>query len=241
VLRRSSDIVALWEAGSAATESTDQYSDIDLQVVCSCETNHAFALIESAIPPIEHRYVEPTGSDLTHRIYFHTGSPKHFSADIGVMSVSSSQALSERMLIERHGNPVVLLDRKALIKPQHVNKVVWHARLENRIKELEASHPVYLMQVLKPLDRHHYTEAFAFYYHGLLRKLVELMGIRFRPYRYDFELRYLERDFPKKEQDAIHAYMQYSSPDDLRKKVALVDQDFNEHLAFIKTQGIHLP
>jgi len=75
----------------------------------------------------------------------------------------------------------------------------------------------------------------------LLRKLVEVMGIRYRPYRYDFELRYLERDFPEKEQTSIHEYMKYLGPGDLRNKVALIDTDFRENLAVIKNQGIHLP
>jgi len=134
----------------------------------------------------------------------------------------------------------VFFDDKGLIRPHSVNKVEWQARLENRTKELEDALPIYVLQVLKPLDRHQYSEAFAFYYHGLLRKLVELMGIRYRPYRYDFELRYLERDFPEKEQTSIHAYMKYLDPDDLRTKVWLIENDFREHLAAIKNQGIHL-
>jgi hypothetical protein len=76
--------------------------------------------------------------------------------------------------------------------------------------------------------------------HEVFIRLVESMGIRFRPYRYDFELRYLERDFPQKEQQSTHEYMKYVNPDDLRKKVALIDQDINENLAVIKKQGIRL-
>lgn len=239
-LRDNPKIIALWEGGSAATESTDQYSDIDLFALCTCETDEAFDLMESAMPPVTHRYIEPAGPDIKHRIYFHDAAPKHFFADIGIFSEDSRETLKERMLIERHGTPVVFFDDKGLIKPHHVNKIAWQAKLENRNKELEAAFPIYILQVLKPLDRRQYTEAFAFYYHGLLRRLVELLGIRYRPYRYDFELRYLERDFPQKEQQAIHEYMKYVDPDDLRKKVALVDQEFKENLAFIKNQGIHL-
>lgn len=238
--RDNPKIIALWEGGSAATGSTDEYSDLDLHALCACETDEAFDLMESVMPPITHRYIEPPGSDLRHRIYFHDGAPKHFIADIGVLSENSQETLEERMIVERHGTPVVFFDDKALIKPHPVNKIEWQAKLESRIKELEDTLPIYTLQVLKPLDRHHYTEAFAFYYHGLLRKLVELMGIRFRPYRYDFELRYLERDFPQKEQQAIHQYMKYVDPEDLRKKVALIHQDFKENLAVIKNQGIHL-
>ena len=239
-LRNNPKFVALWEGGSAATGSTDQYSDIDLLALCACETDEAFDLMESVMPPITHRYIEPAGPILRHRLYFHEGAPKHFFADVGVLSENSRETLKERMVIERHGKPVVFFDHKGLIKPHPVNKIEWQAKLENRIRELEDAFPIYIVQVLKPLDRHQYTEAFAFFYHGLLRRFVELLGIRFRPYRYDFELRYLERDFPQKEQQAIHEYMRYVGPDDLRIKVASIDQDIKENLAVIKDQGIRL-
>ena len=239
-LRDNPKIVALWEGGSAATGSTDQYSDIDLFALCACETDEAFDLMESVMPPITHRYIKPAGPDLRQRIYFHDGAPQYFFADVGVLSENSREALNECMVIERHGKPIVFFDNKGLIKPHPVNKIEWQEKLEHRVKELENAFPIYILQVLKPLDRHQNTEAFAFFYHGLLRRLVELMGIRFRPYRYDFELRYLERDFPQKEQQSIHEYMKYVDPDDLRKKVALIDQDINENLAVIKKEGIRL-
>ena len=87
-LRDNPKIVALWEGGSAATGSTDQYSDIDLLALCACETDEAFDLMESVMPPITHRYIEPAGPDLRHRIYFHDGAPKHFFADVGVFSTT---------------------------------------------------------------------------------------------------------------------------------------------------------
>ena len=239
-LRDRPEVVALWEAGSAATGTTDEYSDIDLVALCSCETNDAFELIESAMPPIAHRYVEPEGHGVRHRIYFHDGAPKHFFADIGVLQEDSRDTLNELMVIERHGEPIVFFDDKGLIKPHPLNKIEWQTKLEARVKELEAAFPIYIVQVLKALDRNQNTEAFAFFYHGLLRRLVELMGIRFRPYRYDFELRYLERDFPQKEQESIHKYTNYVDPDNLRKNVRLVDQDIRENLAAIKRDGICL-
>jgi len=237
-LKGNPNILALWEGGSAATGSTDQFSDLDLYAICACKPNQAFELIEAAMPPIAHRYVEPSGSDFSHRIYFHSGSPKHFFADVAVLSEGSQMALKDLMVIERHGHPIVFFDDQDLIKPHSANKIEWQAKLEARVMELEEAFPIYVVQVLKPLDRNQSTEAFAFFYHGLLRKLVELMGIRFRPFRYDFELRYLERDFPLKEQRSIQEYMKYVDPDDLRRKVALIEHDIEQHLAMIKSQGI---
>ena len=75
-LRDNPKILALWEGGSAATESTDQYSDIDLLALCAGETDEAYDLMESVMPPITHRYIEPAGPDIRHRIYFHDGAPK---------------------------------------------------------------------------------------------------------------------------------------------------------------------
>ncbi len=239
-LRDNPKFIALWEAGSAATGTTDQYSDIDLLFLCSCETDEAFATIEALMPPISHRYIEPAGPDLKHRIYFHEDSPEHFYADIGVLREDAQETLKELMVIERHGQPIIYFDKKGLIRPHRLNQTEWQSKLETRVKELEDALPIYVTQVLKALDRRRNAEAFAFYYHGLLRKLVELLGMRFRPYRYDFELRYLERDFPQKEQESIHEYMKYVDPDDLRKKVESVEQDIRENITAIKNVGIRL-
>jgi len=153
--------VAAWEAGSAATGTTDEYSDIDLNVLCACDIDEAFSLIESAMPPITHRYVEPAGSvgGLIHRIYFHDDAPKHFFADVGVLLETSRDTLDELMVIERHGNPVVYFDDQDLLHPHPIDKVRWQAKLEARMIELEASFPIYVLQVLKPLDRHRHTGA----------------------------------------------------------------------------------
>ena len=107
-LRDNPKIVALWEGGSAATGSTDQYSDLDLNALCACETDEAFGLMEAVMPPITHCYVEPAGPASRHRIYFHEGAPRHFTADIGVLSHNACEALKERMITERHGIPVAV-------------------------------------------------------------------------------------------------------------------------------------
>ena len=239
-LRNLPEMLALWEAGSAATGTTDQYSDIDLMIVCSCGTDAAFELIEAVLPPITHRHVQLKGHELMRRIYFHDEAPKHFYADIGVLREDSRETLKDLMQVERHGQPLVHFDEKGILRPQSVDKTEWRQRLESRVRELEEALPVYIIQVLKALDRKLYTEAFAFFYHGLLRRLVELMGIRFRPYRYDFELRYLERDFPLQEQELIRTYTIYAGPKDLRKKVDSVSEDIARYIAAIDADGILL-
>ena len=56
--------------------------------------------------------------------------------------------------------------------------------------------PVYKVQVLKAIDRGHEADAFHFYQSGIVRPLVELLGMIYRPFQYDFGLRYIYRSFP---------------------------------------------
>jgi hypothetical protein len=80
------------------------------------------------------------------------------------------------MAIERHGKPSPFL-RQGPDKP-HQNKIEWRAKkTESQLDDVFDLHFASTQTFGSP-----YTEAFAFFYHGLLRKYVELLGIRFRPY-----------------------------------------------------------
>lgn len=51
--------------------------------------------------------------------------------------------------------------------------------------------------VKKEINRGHFAEAVVRYHNYTLNPLVELLGIIYRPYRYDFMLlKYFNRDFP---------------------------------------------
>ena len=97
-----------------------------------------------------------------------------------------------------------------------------------RLEEIEAAFPVYQTEVLKELDRGHAIDTFAFYFGGIVRPLVELMGMIHRPFRYDFGLRYIHKTFPEAEQKAIENLLYVKAMNDLKERMIEVDRLFQE-------------
>jgi hypothetical protein len=109
---------------------------------------------------------------------------------------------------ERHGEPIVWLDRRGTIMARPVDEAAMTMRRRHRLDQVRGMVPVYAMLVDKELARGHPLEALGFY-QVLVKVLIELLGIRHRPERFDFGWRYVERELPADAQASIarHAYV----------------------------------
>ncbi len=232
-LKKRNDVLAIWEAGSAANGSSDQYSDIDLGVLTDGSSQVIHQEVESTldrISSIQHRYIEPGNfwPGYYQRVYFLEGAPKHFFVDVGVLLHEAKTTLAEFLQIERHGNLVVHFDKLGVIKPTSTDLGSLRAKQKKRLEEIEAVYPVYRTEVLKELDRGHSIDAFAFYFGGMLKPLVELLGILHRPFRFDFGMRYLHKTFPQDCQENIEKLLYVPNADELAKRVPLADSLFKD-------------
>ena len=61
------------------------------------------------------------------------------------------------------------------------------------------------MLVEKELARDHPLQALGFY-QVLLRALIEILGMRYRPHRFDYGWRYVETELPEQAQHLIARY-----------------------------------
>jgi hypothetical protein len=210
-LRDEPEVEALFEGGATARGRADEYSDIDLMVVAPLErAGRLFARTEEAladIAPITHVWnVEPPGfPDMAQRFYFLADAPRFFALDCSVLSPAAAATFLER---ERHGEPIVRLDRRGSIKTRSVDKAALARRLGHRLSQVRGMVPVYAMLVDKELARGHPLEALGFY-QVLVKVLIELLGMQHRPERFDFAWRYVERELPEDAQALIarHAYI----------------------------------
>ena len=210
-LRDENTVEALLEGGAAARGRADEYSDVDLMVVAPlAHAGRLFARTEAAlsgIAPIAHVWnVEPPGfADMAQRFYFLSNAPRFFALDCSVITPAGVETFLER---ERHGEPIVWLDRRGMIKARPVDDAVLSQRRRHRLGQLRGMVPVYGMLVDKELARGHPLEAFGFF-QVLVRALIELLGMRHRPDRFDFGWRYVERELPENAQALIarHAFI----------------------------------
>lgn len=213
--------VACWEGGAAANNRVDRFSDLDL-IFCVEDdaVEESFQKIEfnlSSMCQIKHHYrvPEPTWSGHSQSYYQVAGMPDYFFIDAVVIKKTAGNKPLET---ERHGTPVVYFDKLGLVKTSSVNKEKFQQRMHDRLKTIESSFPIYKAIVTKELHRQRALDALAFY-RILSGFHVELTGMKYRPFHYDFGLRYAHIEFPAEIQNELSKFSYVIDIDDIRKKL----------------------
>ena len=242
-IQPSPGILAAWEGGSVANGSQDQFSDIDLCVLSKEPVRSVLDRIEAALKVlgVSHTW-QPLksfwGEGLQQRVIVLENAPKHFSVDVAVFDFSCPEILKDFLEVERHGKPLIYFDKVGAIKPAHSNAEVLFEQHQKRVDDLAAGFRIFKTLVLKEIDRKHPIDAIGFYHAGLVRPLVEIMGMIYRPYRADFGLRYLHKDFPIEEQKLIAELNYVATFDDLPLKLQQVEAAFNRVASLVKQKKL---
>ena len=133
VLRELEPVRALWEGGSAARGALDEYSDID---ICMHAEDEAFARIWevfeaalSKIAKVEQRWSPGKGlwPGMEQREYILEDAPPYFMLDVVLFPASQPIPILER---ERHGEPIVILDRDGEVIPCALDREAHEARMK---------------------------------------------------------------------------------------------------------------
>jgi hypothetical protein len=216
-----------WEGGSVATGRADTFSDIDLCVVAEPADHDAVLdVVEHALgraAPIAHVWrVDPQAfAGVTQRIFLLHDAPPFFALDCALLTPQSCAQFLER---ERHGEPRVLFDRDGSIHALPLDGAAHAGRMQLRLAQIRAAWPVYRSLVEKELARGRAIDAFGFYVNGLMRPLIELVGMRARPARFDFGWRYLHADLPQAQQRELERLAYVDSAESLQRNLATVDR-----------------
>jgi hypothetical protein len=104
---------------------------------------------------------------------------------------------------DRHGISVIHFDKLGVVRPRSTDLEELREKQRVHLLEIEEAFPFYFMGVMKEIDRGNSIDAMASFIGGILKPIVELLGIIHRPHRYDFGLRYLHRDFPKETHELL--------------------------------------
>ena len=86
----------------------------------------------------------------------------------------------------------------------------------------------------KELNRGNYIEAMAFYHGFTLNPLLELLRIKYKPFRYNFRTRYIYYDLPKDVVDKLHDFYFIGDPKELKFKYEAGKVWFNELMEELK-------
>lgn len=192
-LRPLPAVLAGWEGGSAAFGAVDAYSDIDLEYLvaddASFELLYASAerAIETVSPitashtPLKGRYYKlKDGGDflLVDLILFRVGDPDH------------------HLEVERHGDKLPLFDKGDWLRRRPLDEGALAVKRDERYRELQTWFPMSQVFVRKAILRGQQVEAVNAFWACTLKPLAELLRMRYCPVRWDFGVRYLDRDLP---------------------------------------------
>lgn len=192
---------AAWLGGSDATGRTDRYSDIDCLALVEDEAvESVFAAVAralDALSPIDQQYriPEPTWHGHSQTFYRLQDAPRWLLIDIAILKTSS--APDNRFLeAERHGHQHILFDRDNLVQPAPFDRAAHEGAMKARLPHLAARFEMFNVFVDKAIWRQDPPDAIGTYFAMTLRPLVELLRMRHCPDRYDYGMRYLQRDLP---------------------------------------------
>ena len=235
---------AAWLGGSEASGRTDEWSDIDLVLIVDDgrweEAFDAIHRIVKTLGPVVHswRLPEPTWHGHHQEFLRVDGAEPFHDLDVVIMEASTPGRLLER---ERHGDAVVLFDRDGLVKPEPLDRAAHAAKMRDRLALLREQFPMMQVLVRRAVLRRMPAEAAALYQRLTVAPLVEVLRMRHAPERYDFGVRYIDRDLPPDLRQTVESL---ALPHDLAHLEALQRQAaalFDETLAQFDAGHWQLP
>lgn len=206
---KSSDVaLAAWEGGSASFGRADLASDVDVCVLCAAGAGvQVLDEIEVELRRVtddldvwhaghgpfgEHRFWQPRGAEQDWPITM---------VDVAVMAYEGERELWEAVLVpERHGRALVLHDPDGIlaeaIAAGSFDVEEHRAKIATELRRLRERRALFGDFPTKEFDRSRVLDAHGFHQAMVVAPLVTLLGMRYRPLRYDFSTRYLHDELP---------------------------------------------
>ncbi len=232
-------VLGLWQGGSQAHGYTDEWSDLDVAVIV--EDNYVektFDIVETALVEIaeielKYRVPEPTWHGHSQCFWRLKQISPFLLIDFAVIERSSNNEFLE---IEPHGNVPIAFDKANLIVPQHLDKSKHLSKMQSRFNEIKIRFDLLQPLVKKEIYRGHLVEATGNYHDWTLLPLVEVLGMIYRPHRFDFQLKYFSRDFPPEIVDRVAPLYCIANLEDLAGKQQIAESYFAEILPLAEHQ-----
>ena len=213
---------AFWEAGAAAFNRIDEWSDIDLYIVVddAPAVSETFLIVEkalTALSPIRlrHEVSWPPASGIYQKFYRLAGTSEFLLVDLAVMTLSAPDKFLAR---EIHGDAVFLFKKGDTVRIPPLDAEAFVRALLERRRRLAERMELFGPFVPKEIHRRNWLEALEFYRGLVLQALVELLRMQYGPLHYDFRMRYLYRELPPEILRRLEHLAFVKDPDDLAAK-----------------------
>ena len=198
------DIKVVWVGGSAATGGYDEWSDLDLDVLCT--PGEAAAVHDRLLERIDRdfdvdhvwRLPDATWPDGRQSFVNHRSRPGALTEPTRIIDLHVSDLSDAHRFVDvrRHGTPIVVHDPDGLVELRHDDEAALRAAIDEGVDQIRQRRATAEWLVNRALRRGHEPEAVALYLRFALSPLVQLLRVEHCPWRHDFGLRYLHTDLP---------------------------------------------
>lgn len=216
-------VIAAWVGGSAATGYLDEYSDLDLAVVCEDDS------VESVISQMEafleerfgvvakFRIPEPTWHGFSQIFYQLAHTPEFYYLDAAFIRQSVPDKFTAS---DRHGNAVIWFQKEPVFDPSPTPPGQVQARARQFYRMAQEQVFILKIEVGKALARGRFSEAFSFHFQFVTRILGVMMNLKYRPSRMDFGIRYPYRDYSPEDVALLEELLKVTSLGEIRLRHA---------------------
>lgn len=200
LLKKEEKVIAAWEGGSAATGFYDEYSDLDLAIVCEEDAiEPIFELVEKYLEKNygidrKFRIPEPAWHGFSQCFYKINNVPELYYLDIAVIKRSIDKKFTES---DRHGNSVIWFEKEKMIDPTPTPDEEVKSKGKKFYKMVTGADWLTITELKKALARGYYGEAFTQFCNFTSRNFAVMLNLKYRPCKVDFGTRYYYRDLPK--------------------------------------------
>ena len=215
-------IYAMWEAGAAAFNRVDEWSDIDLYVVSDDDKRaEVFPIIEEALGEefgIEHKYIVSLPPDNMYLQCFYRlkGINPFEVVDLAVFKLSQH---SEFLVREIHGEAVFHFNKDNKVVIPEFDKEKNEQVISARLKALVSRFEMFKIFTEKEIHRGNFIEAFDFYRMFNLSPLIELLRIKYTPHHHGFRSTYIQHELPPEIVSRLASFYYIPDLDGLDAKV----------------------
>jgi predicted nucleotidyltransferase len=197
------DVRVVWVGGSAATGGYDEWSDLDVDVLCLPGAASAVDRLVSAARTafdVDHVWELPMATwpdgrqcfvNLQHR-------PGLLAEPTRIVDLHVSDLADQHRIVDvrRHGTPIVLHDPDGLLELREDDPAAMRAAITEAVDQVRQRRGTAEWLVNRAVARNQPAEATDLYLRFALGPVVRLLRARHCPWRHDYGLRYLRTDLP---------------------------------------------
>lgn len=198
------DIRVIWVGGSAATGGWDEWSDLDVEVLCTPgETTPVYDRILTGARArfaIDHLWelplaAWPDGRQCFVNLQSQPGALQEPTRIID-LHLADCTDTHRHVDVRRHGTPIVLHDPDDLVVLRHDDQAGIDRAVAEAVDQARQRRATAEWLVNRAIVRGKLPEAVDLYLRFGLGVVVRLLRVRHCPWRHDYGLRYLHTDLP---------------------------------------------